>query len=893
MLVAQLDYVFFSYGLVLFLLGSVCVSMSRSGPIPTQWWMLGAFAFALGLCEWLEILALAGFDSGRFRLVHLAIFATGFAFLLEFARRTTRLLKGTTPGPWIYWPGMAILLGIAITVGAWGLEPAVRLLVAAPAAFWTAGLFFLAARRTRELGGSDASRRSRAWTGAFFALYGVASGLVVPEAPYLPAAWPTPEAFLRWTGAPIALVRAALVGGMSLSIWALAVSFDPKGRALRKKRVLFWAMASSIVALLAGGWLFTNALGRLQERETVEDAEGAIAGAYDHVVASMRNAENSARTLAALVARYDRARRPGEVGELDVLVDAVAAGQQDVIVYVLDPDGTTAASSNRGQATSLVGRNFRERPYFRSALRGEPGRFTGVGLVTGMPGYYASEPVRGPDGGVVAVAVVKLDLKPGEFDPAGSRQVAIVSEDGSVVVSTLPGVTGRPLWRGADAASRTSSQGSPATPDPVLDREPTGMRWATIDGRRHVALRRSLPGTEWSVVVLRAERTQLTNRLFGIVITLLLCGVVLAWFVAMQRQLGVETAISVKRREAEGRARELARQVDTDALTGALNRQGFNEAMAREVARARRHGQPLAVVMVDIDHFKRVNDEFGHAAGDQVLVRTANLLRSCVRESDLVARWGGEEFVVVAPMTGEAGGLRLAEKLRAIMASTHLGPRDAVTASFGVAELGPGETIDALLARADGALYRAKESGRNRVCGASDGTAVPPPARVHEAAAPEDPLGLRERIYSDTGFGPIDVEHEALSRALAGLVDAVNSGKVDAVATALDGILHGVERHFAHEESLMARHGYPQRQKHGAAHASFLADVRRAQGELLEKGISTSLRRWAVGRLPEWFRFHILAHDMGLAKFLSKAGADVGGPAAPGSSPGSGTGRGS
>jgi diguanylate cyclase (GGDEF)-like protein/hemerythrin-like metal-binding protein len=381
-----------------------------------------------------------------------------------------------------------------------------------------------------------------------------------------------------------------------------------------------------------------------------------------------------------------------------------------------------------------------------------------------------------------------------------------------------------------------------------------------------------VPNSDWSLVVLKEERTQVANRLLGIVITLLLCSVVLTYFVALQRQLSAESYLTSKRVEAEVRAREMAKRADTDALTGVLNRMGFNEAMSRELARARRYKQPLSVAIIDLDHFKKVNDEFGHPVGDQVLVRTAKLLSSCVRESDTVARWGGEEFAVIAPMTAEEGAASLAEKLRSIMAATHLGPREAVTASFGVAELGPDDTVETLLQRADAALYQAKQSGRNRVCraGPEPGSGDAPPVEPDDQGAP------KERTYASTGFGPIDAEHEALSAALDGFVGKVHSGKVDDVATALEGVIRGVSSHFENEEALMERFSYPLWAQHAEAHGSFVADVRRAQEDLKEGGVTPGFRRWAVGRLPEWFRYHILAHDMGLGRFLLQAGARPG-----------------
>jgi diguanylate cyclase (GGDEF)-like protein len=731
MLVAQLDYIYFFFGLVLFLLGAVCVSMSRSAPVRTPWWLLGTFAFVHGAGEWLQLLALTGGDSGVFSLARTIVIGASFVVLFEFARRTSGVLGGTTPGSWVYLPIVAAVLGIALTAGLASLDSAVRLFIGAPAIFWTASLFFVAASRTGDLGGGDASWRARILGGLFFVAFGVAAGLVVPKAPYLTEQWPSPDAFLAWTGIPIQLVRGLLVSGMALSVWALAVSFDPKGRVLRKKRLLFWAMASAIMALLAAGWLFTDRLGRLHERDVIQDAESSASQAYDHLIVEMQGAERGARTLAQLLGRYHVSEAGIDVSRLDGVVDSLAVGSADSVVYVLDSVGKTVASSNRGEPDSFLGKSFARRPYFEAARDGRPGRFTGVGLVSHIPGYYASEPVRDASGRLLAVAVVKQNLTMGQLGSVGTDHSSIVSADGRIVVTSRPGGEGRHLWNapGRTPRAMVSGDGS-GEPPSLLDREVTGTEWVSLDGQKYVVVRRQLPNSDWSLVAFKKERTQVANRLLGIVITLLLCAVVLTYFVAMQRQLSAESYITVKRREAEGRAREMAKRADTDALTGVLNRMGFNDAISRELSRARRYQQTLSVAIADIDHFKKVNDEFGHPVGDQVLVRTARLLSSCVRESDTVARWGGEEFAVIAPMTTEEGAASLAEKLRTIMAATHLGPKEAVTASFGVAELRPDDTVETLLQRADAALYRAKQSGRNQVCraGPVQGSSAQAPA---------------------------------------------------------------------------------------------------------------------------------------------------------------------
>jgi two-component system cell cycle response regulator len=163
----------------------------------------------------------------------------------------------------------------------------------------------------------------------------------------------------------------------------------------------------------------------------------------------------------------------------------------------------------------------------------------------------------------------------------------------------------------------------------------------------------------------------------------------------------------------------------TDGLTGIPNHRAFQEFLEQKFTEARRYGQPLSLILVDVDHFKQFNDTFGHQAGDEVLRRVAAILRSKARRADFVARYGGEEFVLVLPSTDEQSGVQVAERLREAIAEAEWQHRP-VTASFGVAMLQEEMTCrQQLIEAADRALYHAKATGRNRVCRASALTETP------------------------------------------------------------------------------------------------------------------------------------------------------------------------
>ena len=175
--------------------------------------------------------------------------------------------------------------------------------------------------------------------------------------------------------------------------------------------------------------------------------------------------------------------------------------------------------------------------------------------------------------------------------------------------------------------------------------------------------------------------------------------------------LGVSRDIS-KRKIMEA---EITRLSVTDKLTQIYNRLKIDEVLESELERSARSKNLFAIIMLDIDHFKQVNDTYGHQVGDSVLIEIADIMKNHVRSIDVIGRWGGEEFFVILPQTDLNGGVNLAEKLRTVVEQNHFKTVDKLTVSFGVAVYLDDRTAAGIVSRADKALYKAKENGRNRV----------------------------------------------------------------------------------------------------------------------------------------------------------------------------------
>jgi diguanylate cyclase (GGDEF)-like protein len=183
---------------------------------------------------------------------------------------------------------------------------------------------------------------------------------------------------------------------------------------------------------------------------------------------------------------------------------------------------------------------------------------------------------------------------------------------------------------------------------------------------------------------------------------------------ALQDASALNQQLQAQIQKVDALNRALSEMATTDALTGVANRRAFDHSLQLELAIVERRGTPLSLLMLDVDHFKRINDTYGHEAGDKVLVAIAQLLGGCARVIDVVARVGGEEFAVILPDTDAGGAHEVGERMRiAVARSNWLG--HPTTISIGAATLHDKEDAASLYVRADAALYAAKTSGRDRV----------------------------------------------------------------------------------------------------------------------------------------------------------------------------------
>lgn len=279
-----------------------------------------------------------------------------------------------------------------------------------------------------------------------------------------------------------------------------------------------------------------------------------------------------------------------------------------------------------------------------------------------------------------------------------------------------------------------------------------------------------------------------------------------------------EGAIAGELDQMRARIRELELTSATDRLTGAWNRAHLDAVIPNEIARSSRYRLPLSLVLIDIDHFKRVNDTYGHAAGDDVLRDLVRVVKGAIRSADLCFRWGGEEFVILATSTGYRAAATLAETVRARIEAHAFPTVGRVTASMGIAEHTGAESAEAWFKRVDAALYLAKRDGRNCV-------------RVDRVGDSDrwssEGNGALQLTWSEAyacGNATIDHEHEELFFLANKVIAASSAGDSSSkrLIGALDVLVEHLGAHFVDEEAILAARGYEQLERHRHIHAALL-----------------------------------------------------------------------
>lgn len=235
----------------------------------------------------------------------------------------------------------------------------------------------------------------------------------------------------------------------------------------------------------------------------------------------------------------------------------------------------------------------------------------------------------------------------------------------------------------------------------------TGMVFSyDNDGSTTHLVTRFIPEFDWYLIVEEEEKDVLRQVVQTLCINLIICGVVIGIILYLA---------NIVITSYQNRIQKLA---ITDKLTGVFNRRAFDLFMGQIMKEGRREKEGLSLVLFDIDHFKLVNDQYGHLAGDQTIVEIIKVVKASIRESDIICRWGGEEFLLILRGCDQENGLRMAENIRRKIenhTTLYNDRKIKVTVSFGVAEFQEGEETDTLINRADKALYKAKGGGRNRV----------------------------------------------------------------------------------------------------------------------------------------------------------------------------------
>lgn len=504
--------------------------------------------------------------------------------------------------------------------------------------------------------------------------------------------------------------------------------------------VLFFAILGSVLA-----WFAATSLVRADFARVVQTAQESRSQELQRAAGALGQSLSAMQQAPAWLGKVGQIREllahPGDAARVDAanLWLAELPGKLSMdLAWVMDATGRVLASSNYRSELNLIGDRYDFRNYFREAMAGRNAMQYARGVRTGEPGFYFAGPVRAA-GRVVGVVVVKVNVErvatemmtPGLF---------VSDHNGVIVLSDRSVLRGRTLTDAAAVYTLSANERVQRyrqqnfMPMPITRRDTElfhGLYALEGEPAPVILLSAAIPdiqGMHVHTVTPVRSHVHLDCRrwvVFGLLET---AGILLIAFVAALLVF-ISRTRSLRLQLIDANA-ELQRQAETDFLTGAAMRRKFEQVLQTEMLRHRRYRRTLCLALIDLDHFKRINDEHGHLAGDEVLRQFVISLQARVRGSDLLGRVGGEEFALLLPETDPDQALALLERLRSDIAQRPViwnGTQLRLTFSAGLGDWHGAESLEALFARIDQALYAAKQGGRNQVVVASpvDETVTP------------------------------------------------------------------------------------------------------------------------------------------------------------------------
>ncbi len=501
---------------------------------------------------------------------------------------------------------------------------------------------------------------------------------------------------------------------------------------LSRSALVTWVAALAFIAILIGGWLHTKATIENQLRENVlamaQLAAERAALTFDGVSQVLQTVGDDIEAGGVQPARRITAERRQA---LQTTLAQTRVRNPNVSSLVLtDVAGEILAASPEQAARSVLTMRPIEAPAIAQPTPGGPAlsaafRDPATGNWSVRVAYRIGGP-NNPNGAGQLLAVVALDaglMKFVEYYPFGERDVIALHDTSDRQLAIFPG--NRPVTEKTQSATTGNAVAAESVGAVRYAASPVG------DSAQIVATRR-LPRYPFYVVYGKSVDAWLARwrqEQFVLALAAMAALVVTAAVTTgIQRRLVLTAQLQQVRgdlEETNGALRTTLAVAESlaakDQLTGLWNRRNLDQRLEGSIAHSTRCGGTFSLLLIDIDNFKQVNDYFGHITGDDVLKRFGEVLSERLRQNDVAARWGGEEFVILADGTNLERARVMAEQIREAISATPFSPVPRITVSIGIAEYQNGETGDDLLKRADKALYGAKRNGRNRVIAAESG----------------------------------------------------------------------------------------------------------------------------------------------------------------------------